>query len=89
MKNLFYKAGAALALAPFALTSFAEETGGTVASDISFDSAGEMVQTVIDGLKEFVTDHQVAIIGVAAAFLGFWLVKIVIRVIKGMASTGK
>lgn len=72
MKKVF----AALALAPMAV--FAEGTSIVDASAVN--TAVGQIKTDLTG---FVNTNIPVILGIAGAFLGFWLIRVIIRLVKG------
>lgn len=68
---------AALALAPAAVFA---EGGSAIVDPTAVNTALTQVKTDLTG---FVTSNIPVIMGIAGAFLGFWLVRVVIRLVKG------
>lgn len=57
--------------------------------DPDFSAATTALTSIKDALADWVGSAMPIVIAVATAFLGFWLVKFAIRVIKSFAGAGK
>lgn len=79
MRKLCYSA---LALAGSVAPAFAETGSFTLANN---DVGGE----VLTGLTTWASTATPALVGIAGVFMGFWLVKMILRLIKGVASASK
>lgn len=86
MKKLVSKAKwLALCLSLGVLPSFAEGEN----TIIDTTTAATAVNTMKTELTKWVTDVLPYLLGIAGAFLVFWLVKLAIRIIRGFVNTSK